>query len=59
MGRGNDLIVEQVELAYIVYIKTWEDSPKVRDDYLKRLEKICGLNFNSVQVADANDMGVV
>lgn len=59
MGRGYRLKMEQIELAYIVRIKTWEDSPKVRADYEKRLVKICELNFNSVCVDDANDMGVV
>ncbi len=51
--------MEQHELAYIVYIRTWEDTPKVRDDLRNRLVKICDLNFNNVSVMDANDMGVV
>ena len=46
----------KTELTYIVRISTWEDSPKVRADYEKRLVKICDLNFTSVEVEDANDL---
>jgi hypothetical protein len=46
--------MEQTELTYIVRINTHEDSPKVRRDFLTRLEKICGLNFLDAEVDDAN-----
>lgn len=47
--------MQQHELAYIVRIKVWEDTIKVRGDVEKSLNRILGLKFNSVEVADAND----
>lgn len=50
--------MDKSELAYVVYVKVWEDTPKVRHDIEKKLNQICGLAFNSVTVDDANDSGV-
>lgn len=47
--------MEKTELAYIVYVKVWEDSPKVRSDIEARLNRICELAFPEVLVNDAND----
>ena len=59
--------MEKTELAYVVYLKTYEDTPKVRHDYEAKLRQICELAFlesdvrdaNGDEVARSNDSGVV
>ncbi len=51
--------MEQHELAYIIRMKVWQDTPKVRADIEERLRKICELNFHRAEVEDGNDMGCV
>ena len=46
--------LEKSELAYVVYLKVWEDTPKVRKDFEDRLNKICNLAFPEATVQDAN-----
>ena len=48
--------MEKTELAYLVRIKVWDDSPKVRQECEDKLIQICGLNFNTVEVDDANGL---
>ncbi len=47
--------MDKSELAYVVYVKVWEDSPKVRSDIEARLNKICEMAFAECQVQDANE----
>ena len=47
-------MVEKAELAYVVYLKVWEDTPKVRKDFQDRLQKMCELAFFEYSVQDAN-----
>jgi len=46
--------MEKVELAYVVYLRVYEDSPKRRADAKAKLEQICGLAFLESSVEDAN-----
>ena len=46
--------MDKSELVYIVRLKAWEDTPKVRSDFEDRLNKICGLAFPESEVEDAN-----
>ncbi len=47
-------MMDKSELAYVVYVKTWEDTPKVRHDTEKKLKQICALAFTESSVQDAN-----
>ena len=41
---------QDVDLVYVVTIRTYGDLDKVKRDMLSRLTKICDLNFMSVSV---------
>jgi hypothetical protein len=46
--------MDKSELAYVVYVKVWEDTEKVRHDIEQKLNQICGLAFIEVTVQDAS-----
>lgn len=46
--------MNKYELAYVVYLQVWEDTPKRRSDAKAKLEQICGLAFLESSVEDAN-----
>ena len=46
--------MEKAELAYVVYVKVWEDTEKVRHDTEAKLNQICDLAFVESSVQDAN-----
>ncbi len=46
--------MEKSELAYVVYVRVFEDTEKVRRDTQEKLEQICGLAFTESDVQDAN-----
>ncbi len=51
--------MEKTELAYIVRIKVWDDSPKVRQECEDKLNQLCGLHFITAEVDDANGLDCV
>jgi hypothetical protein len=46
--------MDKSELAYVVYVKVYEDTEKVRHDVEAKLNQICGLAFIESSVQDAN-----